>query len=356
MVKGAYYRGLRTNGDQGGGNSKQGSSSRIGVKSSLASIINRKAGTGRRFIDPCPTKEVSGNQTVSNQQQANALRGVTKIIGSLIITGNVTDWSPFDCLKEITGNFNSIDNNVLTKIEGFGKLRKITGNFDVIDNNNLTNIEGFGNLENVSGYFDIFDNALLTMITSFNKLVNVGGYFSIDENASITSIHGFSNLKKTGDFFSITNSTNLTTITGFGLLQDILGNVDIVNNGELTEIVGFGSLTNVLGNFAIFDNTSLETITGFNSLANIVGFFNIGNNTVLTNAEFKIAFNALKAIGSDIVVIDNLGIDAWELPDGWSEEPQLKWGATIAERALLGNNFTAGEAAILNGFPSFSGL
>ena len=59
------------------------------------------------ICEECPTKEVVGDQNVDSQAKANALRGVTKITGTLTITGNVTDLSPFDCLKEITDNFNN---------------------------------------------------------------------------------------------------------------------------------------------------------------------------------------------------------------------------------------------------------
>ena len=81
-----FTYGANTVGNQGGGNKKQGLPPTIGRAGWLSNFIRSNSGGYFRGIpaaggpvDPCPTKEV-GAQTVSTQAQADALKGVTKII------------------------------------------------------------------------------------------------------------------------------------------------------------------------------------------------------------------------------------------------------------------------------------
>jgi hypothetical protein len=189
------------------------------------------------ICEECPTKEVIGTQNVTTQAQANALSGVTKITGGLGIFGNVTDWSPFNCLKEITDNFTI--RNTLT----------------------LTTISGFGNLETIGGYFFIRFNANLKSISGFGRMTSIGNNFSIYQNNALETISGFGNLTSIGDILIAVN-IDLTTISGFGSLRSVEGEFVIADNTELTNLqfsAAFNNLESIAGNISVYGNESGAT-------------------------------------------------------------------------------------------------
>jgi hypothetical protein len=230
----------------GGGNKKQGLPPSIGRAGWFNNMVRTRAGGYFRDIpasDPCPTKEVVGNQDVSTQDKANLLRGVTKITGNLTISGTVTDLSPFDCLKEVTG---SID---------FGD-----------DELKLETISGFNNMVKVGGAIVCFGNEVVKTISGFRNLINIGK----------------------------------AEVGKFGVIGLLLA------ESTLVTISGFGSLRSCEGVFAISNNT-LVTISGFGSLRSCGGEFAISENNALLEAQFSAAFNNLQLIESDITVSGNNG-------------------------------------------------
>jgi hypothetical protein len=302
---GSIY-GANTHGNQGGGNKKQGLPPTIGRAGWLSNFIRTNAGGYFRGIpgpvDPCPTNEKTGNQDVANQTEAEELRGVTKINGYLKITGNITDWSPFDCLKHITGDFN-IQNNA-----------------------NLETISGFSNLNTVGNDFTIYNNAALETISGFDNLNTVGEVEGETDN------------------FSITSNANLETISGFGSLTTIGGWLDITSNNKLQTISGFVKLETVgnisLGYFTISNNSVLETIPDFGNLNAVRGAFYIVGNNQLAGSNFSNAFNNLRTILVHIEIQRNEGsgpyATTWTLPTGWNTAPKLNWGTTTGARKLNG--------------------
>jgi hypothetical protein len=198
---------------QGGGNKKQGLPPSIGRPGWLSNFIRSSAGGYFRGIpaagpvDPCPTNEKTDNQTVSTQAQAELLRGVTKITGNLKIDGDITDWTPFNCLKHIAGGV-EIKNNTSQTISGFGSLTTIGGYFDIHGNAALKTISAFGNLTSVGGYFGIYLNTELTNASSLRKVVSVGA-----ETEELGDLYFFVNTQFTNAAFA-TLVTSLKTIKG----------------------------------------------------------------------------------------------------------------------------------------------
>ena len=91
--------------------------------------------------------------TFSDNTTLERLRGCTDIVGNVILinfTGQI-DFTVFDCLQTISGNFNIQLNPALTSISGFANLQTIGGEFDIVNNANLANISGFGSLTALTG-------------------------------------------------------------------------------------------------------------------------------------------------------------------------------------------------------------
>jgi len=191
----------------------------------------------------CPSNEITiPNDTVySTQTDLNTLDGVTKIIGSLIISNfaGEPDFNVFQCLNEITGDF-LIENNVnLTTISGFLKLQTVGGSFDFNTNEALTSISDFPALETIGGFFTINTNNELTTISAFSALTTVGSVFSLSSNAKLKTINQFSALKSVGlsptsadKYFRISRNAKLTTISDFTKLETVGGDFRIFTNGS----------------------------------------------------------------------------------------------------------------------------
>jgi hypothetical protein len=288
----------------GGGNKKQGLAPTGGRPGWLSNFIRTNAGGYFRGIpgpvDPCPTKEV-GAQTVADQAQANLLRGVTKINGNLYISGNVTDWTPFDCLKEITGGFTINNNNALETISGFGRLTS-TNDFFINNNSNLTEITGFGSLTSTKNTFSIHTNEKLETIPTFGSLTSIGNDFVIYANTALETISGF------------------------------------------------GSLTTIMDSFAIFNNDNLTDASGLWKVVSVGGIFYCYENTKFTNTAFAALVTSLKTIGGNIGVTTNSGTN-WALPAVWKDGTKLNWGVNTTDRKLNG----ATDASNLGNFSTTAG-
>jgi hypothetical protein len=274
---------------------------RLVVLDGLSNFIRSSAGGYFRGIPPAaggPTTEVIGDQRVVTQAQADALSGVTKINGDLTISGSVTDLSPFDCLKVVTGLFR-IQNIVLTEITGFGRLETI------------------------------------------------GAHFLIHVQSTATKISGFGSLKTIGKVVAIYNNNNLTEISGFGSLETIGATFAIYNNNNLTEISGFGSLETIGSNFEIENNGALTDASSLWNVTSVGNTFSCTDNTDFTNAAFATLVTSLKTIKGNINVNNNSGTN-WTLPAVWTDGTELNWGVNTTNRKL--NDATATDPGILGNF------
>jgi len=232
-----------------------------------------------------PTKEVETDTIVFNSdgtilsglffstnEELKIFRGCTKINGDLVISGftGEIDFSVFDCLQEITGNF-YITNNTFEKISRFEKL------------------------ETVGGYFAIYSNAELRSISGFNMLKIVVETFESNNNSKLITISGFKNLERVDGDFKITNNVKLEEISEFESLRVIVKHLSIYSNLVLKKISGFVKLERVIANFEIFNNKKIITISGFGALLS-VGFFQIVGNELLTTIP---DFEKLEIVGTN---------------------------------------------------------
>ena len=358
----------------GGGNKKQGLPPSIGRPGWLSNFIRSSAGGYFRGIppagpvDPCPTKEETVDYNIDSQEKAYALRGVTKITGYLKITGDITDWTPFNCLKHITGNFEVLNNAALKTISGFGSLTTIGGIFYIHSLDALTEISGFGSLTSVGGVFFINVNTYLTSIPTFDSLTTIVGDFSIASNGALTEISGFGNLTSVKSV-NIDGNDALTEISGFNSLTEVRSDfINISGNDNLVEISGFGSLTSV-PSFSCAQNANLTTISGFGNLKTIEGLFTLNINVKLTdasslwnvvsvggdfycyeNADFNnTAFarlvTSLTTIGGNINVYSNTAANDFAAPgelDFWGANTDRTLNGWLAAEAQDGSNSFGG--------------
>ncbi len=270
---------------------------------------------------PCPT----GNVTVTNQAEVDALASCTSISGFLNINANnaALDLTPLNNLTTINGaliiqgltnnqlnifpnlttvtgsiqirlntfteftGFNSLttasnglqvlQNTNLTSFSGFNSLSAINGsNLGILLNNNLATINAFSNLLYVHGL--LIRNSQLTNLSFLSSLTDNGGQLSIENNSVLTSanftnpvVHCFCTGISGGDYVRISSNPLLTSVGNVTLSGSVLGDPTIeffqINNNPLLSSVGmsfFGSATS----------------------SSVVGFLNISNNSALLNLNF----------------------------------------------------------------------
>ncbi len=263
---------------------------------------------------------VESNVTIQTQADIDALRGCTRIEGSLIVgtDASTLDFSPLSSLQTIVRSFLVERNPNLTSISGFDNLRTVatfpTNDFELIpeftirDNPSLVSVSGFGGLEEVGGFgLDIFDNPSLVTVSGFGNLRRTTG-LAIFENASLVSVAGFESLSDTGSFF-VRNNPALTSIPAFGALERA-NSFFLENNDALVSFSGFGELELVLnpfqgggGLFSISNNDALESFSGFENLRlagsdsiDSSGSFLIENNPSLVSIP---EFGSLEAVTGD---------------------------------------------------------
>ena len=273
---------------QGGGNKKQGLPPSIGRAGWFSNFIRTSAGGYFRGIppagpaDPCPTKEVIVNYDIDTQDKANALRGVTKIIGDLFLGGidnDITDLSPFDCLKEVTGRIGFGDDSaseglLVETISGFNNLAKVGGGVWFGSNPNLKTISGFRNLINVGK-------------TDAGELGEVG--VVVGDNPELIEISGFGNLKTVEGSIIVSTNDVLPKeqfSAAFNNLISIGGNIQVFGNDVANDFDAPGDLK-----WGVDANRTLNSLTiggaqlGTNSFGGL-------NNPPQTTALFDLPYNS----------------------------------------------------------------
>lgn len=253
---------------------------------------------------------IEGDVIVSDQADADALRGVHTITGTLTIEGSVRDLAPLSGLTSVGGLLSIRETSLLTSLEGLNQLVRLTDedsdgfveisgnealtNIDALQNltggdffqltieNNrrLVNIDGLGNLGGAASFVDIVGNDELVNVDGLGGFTENGG-LSIEDNPALVDLSGLSQLTFIGSELVLRNNDKLVSVSGLERLEDI-ATLRIEGNDSLATLRALGALRRVEGEeFSVIGNTSLPTcevdwlidnIT--NVLGGSIGFFN----------------------------------------------------------------------------------
>lgn len=279
----------------------------------------------------CPT----GNVTVTNQAEVDALASCTHITGNLTInpSNNSLDLSPLNGITTIDGNliirnvsnnqlniFNnltsvnniSISFNTFTELSGFNALTTINGNFQLYQDYSLTTITGFTNLATIpNGSLVIVDCTDLYIVNAFNNLNLVKGIWF--QNTALMNVNFLSSLtQNTGGIQIVQNNY----ISNFNFPSACLhnfttGNITISNNAALTSFGANGNF--VIGNsgtpsaITVLNNSFLSNLGMTNSSSfSTVGNVQIQGNQNLANLNFLTNLTSANNITINTTGISNL--------------------------------------------------
>jgi len=267
-----------------------------------------------------PSSCPSGNVTLTNQAEVDALASCTTITGNLTISGggNALDLSPLSNISSITGNLfiTSVSNN---QVNIFPNLTTV-GNGIAIQNNTFQQFSGFNSFTTLTaGTLQFLNNSQLQTISGFNSLISLtsGGNLGFVGNSNLETINAFSNLQTINgllirntkltniNFLTSLNTNNgqlsiesnplLTNATFPNMVNHNFSNgttgvryIRFINNILLTSIgnINFNGSSNC-ESLLIQSSPLLDTITNLNSTSNfyVVGIVQI-TGTALQNLSF----------------------------------------------------------------------
>lgn len=242
------------------------------------------------YLLSCSSCSVINDDLIINGDISNfdSFSLVKKIVGSINVVevGDHVDWSGFNNVDTITGDFtlsqltakftlngfnslklvNSIiitENESIDSILGFESLRKLEF-FRVRLNRGLQLIDFGKNIESVGNDLSIVSNENLERIDGFNELKSIWDEYNIGSNKSLVSVRGFNSLEECGEFNIVTNR-ELQEIPDYSMLELVKSNLNLSGLDRFKEINGFNSLEHVVGRTRIIRLDSLEIISGFKS-------------------------------------------------------------------------------------------
>jgi len=279
-----------------------------------------------------PTTTVTLSTPITSQAELDALAGVSRINGDLVIENlsiAAPDFSPLDSLVDVTGNV-SFFGASLSTVEGFGCLASIGNNLDIIGNPSLESVTGFSMLESVGGSIQVSDSVALTSFDGFGSLTSVGQNLIIDELDLLTSLPSFGALTSIGQNFQITENPSLEAFEGFISLAMVIGDLRIMDNQILNQIPGFDSLSSVGSTLALSGNSLLASFTSFNDIQS-VGALTISGNDALVEVS---TFDALNSVTNNFVIEGNALLSALT---GFSQlnTSDIQGGITVNDNPAL---------------------
>lgn len=252
----------------------------------------------------------TGDYTVTNQTELDALALCNEITGNLVIDGS-TDIANLDVLTNLTtlgGKLEIRDNTILANVGGLANLTSFGGlNLRIENNDALISLNGLGGITNVFN-FNIRDNLLLPDLTGLENLTTVTGAFDIFNNDALSSLAALANVTSvTAGQIIITDNPNLPNLTGLDGITSAPADLLIQNNANLTTLAGL-AVTDIGGGLVITNNALLNDISALAGLNSISGAFGGASLAISTNdALTSIAPLALSltTVTNDIEITDN---------------------------------------------------
>jgi hypothetical protein len=216
-----------------------------------------------RLDDVCEESEVSypvagdtrtGNFVVRNNVDAEALRGVTAIDGTLEITGSS-----------------------ILSLEPLNRLAKVTGQVTI--GGDMPSLAGLEALREV-GDLTIDRTTALVDLTGLNGLVKGGSIVMIRMNSSLTSLSGLQNLRELSGVAAMIIGSNpklveISAVQGVAPQIKLLG---VSANLLLSDLTAFSAVTALPNGFFI-NGPAITTLASFGQLASL------GNQTLFVSPD-----------------------------------------------------------------------
>ncbi|HET8828829.1 MAG TPA: hypothetical protein VFM79_05785 [Pelobium sp.] len=211
---------------------------------------------------------------------AKKYAGCDHILGTLYITGSVTNLKGLSDIKKIDGKF-TIFKSTLTNLAGLENLESVGDALSIGSNESLKNFDALKSVKKVGGFLLINANPVLENIEGLKAIKNIGGYLQVTNNAKLVDLKGLNAVQGIGKYIHIVNNTLLENLMSSNTLKSINGQIQIRSNPALKSLVGFNNLEEkTIKNLILRDNASLafcnsEVICKYLAIAS--------NKSIITN-------------------------------------------------------------------------
>lgn len=210
------------------------------------------------------------------------------VLGTLYITGSVTNLKGLSGIKKIDGKF-TIFKSTLTNLSGMESLEFVGGSMALGNNDALTNIDALKSLKEIGEFLSINANPALENVKGLNALQKIGGYLQVTNNAKLVDLKGFNAVQSIGNYIYIINNNALENLMSANALKSVNGKIEIRLNPILKSLSGFDKLDEkTIKNLILSNNASLafcnsEVICKY--LANPSNIATIINNAANCNSK-----------------------------------------------------------------------
>lgn len=180
----------------------------------------------------CPDVETVhvGDVDIFSTADAEAIAGITRVVGIVSISGTDYSLEPLKCLRKIDQGY--IGDNMRTELHGLEALEEVVGELEIGGNDDLPDFTGLSGLKKV-------------------------GHLWIRQNDGIVSLAGLENLTEVGRLSLVWNPelVDLTALAGLTAIPDL----SITRNDKLTSLAGLDHVEQVTDRVIIEDNDLLAT-------------------------------------------------------------------------------------------------
>ena len=278
------------------------------------------------YFDVCASQQVvrlfgvtvTGNITIASQQGLATLANVSKIIGSLSISGgpsfSTTDLRELNGLAEVTSFISITGMPLLTSLDGIKNLTKLD-RLVLSNNPQLAAIHGLTRLQQLNGLFSS-GNPKLTKPVIPLGVSTIPGLVLL-QGATIDSLDGFLGVQAIGQLWllgvgvrslsplrrttvsgiSIQNAPNLTSLNGL-IVPPVMNFLAIAHDPALTDISALAPVRQVISSIMLGGSA-------FTSLAPLAGLTRVSGSVFLISGPGGGTFalpGLTQAVGLDVTV------------------------------------------------------
>ena len=194
---------------------------------------------------------------VRTDAEVERLETCTRLLGSLVVQGEVQDLQGVRWVEVIEGDLVVANAVGLESLAPLGRLETVTGSLRITRASSLRSLQGLEGLRALGGSVNLAQNPSLEDIGALAGVEGFGGNFSLEGAPKLTGGGGLAMLSGGIDDLLI-KGTALTDLAPLGELLEVR-NLTIESNPGLTSVERLSGLQAIGGAVRIRDNTALPS-------------------------------------------------------------------------------------------------
>ena len=242
---------------------------------------------------------------VRNQNDVDAMEGITKVQGDLVIDNISFDaYDVLGGITEINGDLVIVDNPGLKSISDLGlvNLEEPVSRLVVRNNDALTTLTGLETIQYVTQDVHVRGNAKLESLSGLEGIEVIRQSLYVTDNSRLVSFEGLDNLQELNFTFWVSDNDILRDFSGLDNLSTMQAiNLHIYSNPNLVSFSGLGGFVEISG-FNLSRNNLLESFAGLDNLEYIGGWAHVYYNSGLRSFS---GLDKLYTVHSEFNVVGN---------------------------------------------------